>query len=119
MISIDENTLTGIVRAEVSFARDRGLPVKRYLTVALAVADLLELPDDTRFIPATAAALETPTRLDTRYRTGSGISTAAHTVRSRLEGSSCAGCGKSRTPTLMGAGASMVDHGRCTSELGA
>jgi hypothetical protein len=64
MISIDENTLTGIVRAEVSFARDRGLPVKRYLTVALAVADLLELPDDTRFIPATAAAMETPTRLD-------------------------------------------------------
>jgi hypothetical protein len=28
----------------------------------LAVADLLELPDDTLFIPATTAAIQTPTQ---------------------------------------------------------
>ena len=64
MIVIDENTLTGVVRAEVSFARDHGSEVPAELGLALAIADLLKLPDDTMFIPATEAAMKTPTRLD-------------------------------------------------------
>jgi len=31
---------------------------------ALALADLLHLPDDTMFVPAVVAAMATPTRLD-------------------------------------------------------
>jgi hypothetical protein len=61
---IDENTLTGEVRAEISFARDKGLPVDRHVALALAIADLLELPDEVRFVPAVCKAMETPTRLD-------------------------------------------------------
>jgi hypothetical protein len=60
----DETTLTGIVRAEVSFARDNGQHVPKEISAALAVADLLELPDDTMFVPATTAAMETPTQLN-------------------------------------------------------
>jgi hypothetical protein len=52
------------VRALVSLARDRGDPVDRDLAFALAVADLLELPDDTFFELAFCAAAMTPTRLD-------------------------------------------------------
>lgn len=55
---IDETTLIGVVRADVSFARDNGEQVEREVNVALAVADLLELPDDCKFIPATEAAIE-------------------------------------------------------------
>jgi hypothetical protein len=64
MPSIDETTLTGEVRAEVSFARDNGQHVDRTVGIALAVADLLELPDDTMFVPAVAAAMETPMQLN-------------------------------------------------------
>jgi hypothetical protein len=64
MFTIDEATLTGEVRAEVSFARDNGQHVDRTVGIALAVADLLELPDDTMFVPATEAAMETPTQLN-------------------------------------------------------
>lgn len=64
MLEIDETTLTGIVRAEISFARDSGRPIDSDLATALAVADLLQLPDDTMFVPAIAAAMKTPTRLD-------------------------------------------------------
>jgi hypothetical protein len=64
MTFINETTLTGIVRAEVSFARDNGEHVQQELAFALAVADLLQLPDDTLFLPAVCAAMEMPTRLD-------------------------------------------------------
>jgi hypothetical protein len=63
-MKIDEKTLTGEVRAEVSFARDNGRHVQKELSSALAIADLLELPDDTVFVPATTAAMSMPTRLD-------------------------------------------------------
>lgn len=61
---IDDYTLTGVVRAEVSFARDKGETVEAELAVVLAVADLLELPDDTLFVPAVCAAMGTKARLD-------------------------------------------------------
>ncbi len=64
MIQFDEDTLTGIVRAEVSFARDNGNAVEPELLLALAVADLLELPDDTKFVQAVEVAMKTPTCLD-------------------------------------------------------
>ena len=60
--TIDETILTGVVRAEVSFARDNA--VNRPVAFALAVADLPELPDDTLLLPAVSAALGVPTRLD-------------------------------------------------------
>jgi hypothetical protein len=63
MTTIDETTLTGDVRAAVSFARDNGLHVDKGVNVPLAIADLLELPDDTMFVPATCAAMATPTQL--------------------------------------------------------
>jgi hypothetical protein len=64
MLEITEATLTGVVRAEVSFARDNGKPVEPETAHALALADLLRLPDDTMFVPAVDAAMATPTRLD-------------------------------------------------------
>jgi hypothetical protein len=64
MIIIDEHRLTGEVRAEVSFARDNGQDVAREVTFALAIADLLELPDDTLFIAAVTAARQAPTQLN-------------------------------------------------------
>ena len=63
MVIIEEATLTGDVRAEVSLMRDNGQPVERLLTLPLAIADLLELPDDTMFVPAVSAAMATPTQL--------------------------------------------------------
>ena len=64
MLTIDEKTLTADVRAEVSFARDSGQHVPDDLRFALAVADLLKLPDDTMFVPATTAAMGMPTLLN-------------------------------------------------------
>jgi hypothetical protein len=64
MTLIDDTTLTGVVRAEVSFARDNGKPVAPEVASALAIADLLELPDDTRFVPTVGQAMSMPTRLD-------------------------------------------------------
>ena len=63
MTTINETTMTGAVRAEVSFARDNGQHVSTHVALPLAIADLLELPDDTMFVPATCAAMATPTHL--------------------------------------------------------
>ena len=61
---IDETTLTGEVRAEVSRARDLGQYVEPEVTFALAVADLLSLLDEVRFVPAITKAMGMETRLD-------------------------------------------------------
>jgi hypothetical protein len=61
---IDDTTLTGVVRAEVSLARDNGRDVDPALATALGLADLLTLPDDTMFLPAINAATDTPTQLN-------------------------------------------------------
>jgi hypothetical protein len=58
MAIIDDTTLTGEVRAEVSFARDNGHHVDREIALMLAIADLLQLPDETRFADATCAAMD-------------------------------------------------------------
>jgi hypothetical protein len=64
MLFINETTLTGDVRAEVSFARDHGKPVDKDVAFWLATADMLEVPDDAMFVPAVLAAMATPTQLD-------------------------------------------------------
>jgi hypothetical protein len=66
VLIIDDDTLTGVVRGEISFARDQGMPVDKELALSLAMADLLELPDDVPFLPAVCAAAETPTQLNDR-----------------------------------------------------
>jgi hypothetical protein len=59
MTVIDEMTLTGIVRAKVSFARDNGISVDTELSFALAIADLLQIPDDLPMVPCVCAAMST------------------------------------------------------------
>jgi hypothetical protein len=61
---IDDKTLAGDVRAGVSFDRDNGVPVDSDISFVLAIADLLEIPDDMPLMPAVSAAMSTPTRLD-------------------------------------------------------
>lgn len=64
MTVLSETTLAGEVRAVVSLARDNGETVDRDVSFCLAVADLLEVPDDMPLLPAVLAAMETPTQLD-------------------------------------------------------
>jgi hypothetical protein len=61
---IDDNTMIGEVRAGVSYARDMGQPVDSEVCFTLAIADLLNLPDNVRIVPAVTKAMSTPTRLD-------------------------------------------------------
>jgi hypothetical protein len=60
----DVETLAGELRAKVSFARDNARPVDDFVAFVLAVADLLEVPDELPVFPAVGAALDVPTRLD-------------------------------------------------------
>jgi hypothetical protein len=59
----DETTLTADIRAHVAYQREKGLPVDKWVVFTLAIADLLRLPDDTLFVPAVCAAMETQTQL--------------------------------------------------------
>ena len=60
MVFIDETTLTGIVRAEVSYARDNGNPVAEDVAYALAIADLLQFPMSCRCVRACARLHQPP-----------------------------------------------------------
>lgn len=66
MLIIDETTTTGEVRAAV---RNSGRALnldnedENLLALFLPLADFLQLPDDTAFIPALEAAMQTPTQL--------------------------------------------------------
>jgi hypothetical protein len=59
----DQNTLAGHWRAQVCHCRENGIAIDRDTAFALAVADLLELPDDMPLLPAVTAAMFTPTCL--------------------------------------------------------
>ena len=59
----DENALAGDWREEVLHCRDKG---NREIAFAVAVADLLQLPDDLPLMPAVTAAMSVPTRLSDR-----------------------------------------------------
>jgi hypothetical protein len=62
-VFFDENARAGDWREQVLRCRDRGVSISRQVTFALAVADLLQLPDDVPLIPAIKAAMSIPTRL--------------------------------------------------------
>ena len=62
----DENTLAGDWREEVIHRRDKGISTDPETLFALAVADLLELPDDMPLVPAVTAAMPVPVRLSDR-----------------------------------------------------
>ena len=59
----DENARAGDWREQVLHCQDKGVSISRQVTFALAVADLLQLPDDVPLMPAIAAAVSVPTRL--------------------------------------------------------
>ena len=59
----DQNTLAGDWRAQVCYCRENGIAIDRDIAFALAVADLLELPDDLPLMRAVTAAMSTPTCL--------------------------------------------------------
>jgi hypothetical protein len=59
----DVNARVGDWREQVLHCRDKGVSISRQVTFALAVADLLLLPDDVPLMPAVAAAVSVPTRL--------------------------------------------------------
>jgi len=65
-VLFDENTRAGDWREEVIHRRDRGISKDHETLFAVAVADLLELPDDMPLMPAVTAAIPVPVRLSDR-----------------------------------------------------
>jgi hypothetical protein len=76
-VLFDQNTLAGNWREQVLDCRDKGISIDREIVFALAVADLLELPDDMPLMPAVTAAMSTPVRLSDRTRLAH-LKTVAH-----------------------------------------
>jgi hypothetical protein len=62
----DENARAGDWREQVLHCRDKGVSINREVAFAVAVADLLQLPDDLPLMPAVTAAMSVPTRLSDR-----------------------------------------------------
>jgi hypothetical protein len=60
VVFFDQNTLAGDWRAQVRYCRENGIALYRDIAFALAVADLLELPDDLPLMPAVTAAMSIP-----------------------------------------------------------
>ena len=56
----DQNTLAGEWRAQVRCCDEQDITLDRDIVFALAVADLLELPDDLPLFPAVTAAISIP-----------------------------------------------------------
>ena len=63
MVFFDQNTLAGEWRAQVRCCRGAEYALHRNIAFAVAVADLLELPDDLPLMPAVTAAMSVPIRL--------------------------------------------------------
>jgi hypothetical protein len=62
-VVFDQSTLAGEWRAQVRFCEERDVALHRDIAFALAIANLLELPDDLPLVPAVAAAMSVPTCL--------------------------------------------------------
>jgi hypothetical protein len=62
-VFFDENARAGDWREQLLQCRDRGVSISRHVTFALAVADLLKLPDDLPLLPAVTTAVSVPARL--------------------------------------------------------
>jgi hypothetical protein len=63
VVFFDQNTLAGDWRAQVRCCEEQDIALHRGIAFALAVADILELPDDLPLMPAVAAAMSIPIRL--------------------------------------------------------
>ena len=63
---LDENARAGDWREQVLHCRDKGVSINREVAFVVAVADLLQLPDDLPLMPAVKAAMPLPTRLSDR-----------------------------------------------------
>lgn len=59
----DQNTLVGEWREQVRRCEEQDVALNRDIAFALAVADMLELPDDLALMPAVTAAMSVPTCL--------------------------------------------------------
>jgi hypothetical protein len=64
VVFFDQNTLAGDWRAQVRYCRENGIALYRDIAFALAVADMLELPDDLPLMPAVIAAVSIPACLN-------------------------------------------------------
>jgi hypothetical protein len=62
-VVFDQNTLAGDWRAQVRYCKEQDIGLHRDIAFALAVADLLDLPDDLRLLPAVTAAMPIATCL--------------------------------------------------------
>ena len=60
MVFFNENTPAGEWRAQARCCEEQNIALHRNIAFALAVADLLQLPDDLPFMPAVAAAMSIP-----------------------------------------------------------
>ena len=56
----DQNALAGEWRAQARRCEEQDIALERDIAFALAVADLLELPDDIPLMPAVTAAMSIP-----------------------------------------------------------
>jgi hypothetical protein len=59
-VVFDQNTLAGDWRKHVRSCKEQQIALHRDIAFALAIADLLELPDDVPLLPAVAAVLPIP-----------------------------------------------------------
>jgi hypothetical protein len=56
-VQLNEKSLTAEWRAVVSLCREHGVKVDRMIKLAVNLADVLRIPDDTTLIPAIEQAL--------------------------------------------------------------
>jgi hypothetical protein len=81
-VLFDQNTLASNWREQVLHCWDKGISVDREIVFALAVADLLQLPDDIPLMPAVKAAMFIPVRLSDRASLAH-LKAVAHTAGRR------------------------------------
>ena len=63
VVFFDQNTPAGEWRAQARCCEEHNIALHRNIAFALAVADLLQLPDDLPLMPAVTAAMSIPIRL--------------------------------------------------------
>ena len=81
----DENALAGDWREEVLHCRNKGVSINREIAFAVAVADLLQLPDELPLMPAVTAAVSIPTRLSDRAPAGRGTCRRSRSLARRRQ----------------------------------
>jgi len=63
VVFFDQNTPAGEWRAQARCCEEHNIALHRNIAFALAVADLLQLPDDLPLMPAVTAAMSIPIHL--------------------------------------------------------